>query len=278
MKYKIVSDSSSDLLHLEQAPFASVPLHIIVGSHEFIDDANVDLAEMDEVLASHKGRSGTACPGVNDWLEAFGDAEAVFCVTITSALSGSYNSAVSAKKEYEEQFPGRYVHVIDSLSTGPEMQLIIEKLQELIVAGREPEEISSEITDYMRHTRLLFSLETLTNLANNGRISPAVAKLAGILGIRLVGQASPKGELQMLNKCRGKQCVLSSILRHMQRMGYQGGKVRISHNGNESSAAELAAQIKKLFPSSDIRVDAARALCSFYAERGGILVGLEGSL
>lgn len=275
MKYKIVSDSSSDLLCLEQTPFVSVPLHIIVGSQEFIDDANVDLAKMDEVLSSHKGRSGTACPGVNDWLEAFEDAETVFCVTITSALSGSYNSAVSAKKEYEEQFPGRCVHVIDSLSTGPEMRLIIEKLQELILAGKEPDRIMNEITDYMRHTRLLFSLETLTNLANNGRISPAVAKLAGILGIRLVGQASPQGELQMLNKCRGKQCVLSSILRHMQRMGFRGGKVRISHSFNEGTATELMSQIKKLFPASDIRICATRGLCSYYAERGGILVGLE---
>lgn len=275
MKYKIVSDSSSDLLCLEHTPFASVPLHIIVGSQEFTDDASVDLVKMDAVLSSHKGRSGTACPGVNDWLEAFGDAETVFCVTITSALSGSYNSAVSAKKEYEEQFPERRVHVIDSLSTGPEMLLIIEKLQELILSGKEADEIMNAITDYMQHTHLLFSLETLTNLANNGRISPAVAKLAGILGIRLVGQASPRGELQMLNKCRGKQCVLSSILRHMQRLGYRGGKVRISHNFNEESAAELMSQIKKLFPASDIRICRARALCSYYAERGGLLVGME---
>lgn len=278
MKYKIVSDSSSDLLHLEQTPFASVPLHIIVGSQEFIDDTNVDLEKMEEILSSHKGRSSTACPGINDWLDAFDNAETVFCVTITSALSGSYNSAVSAKKEYEEQFPGRCVHVIDSLSTGPEMVLIIEKLQELILSGQEADDIMKEITDYMRNTHLLFALETLTNLANNGRVSPAVAKLAGILGIRLVGQASPQGELQLLNKCRGKQCVLSNIIRHMQKMGYQGGKVRISHNGNADSAAELMSQIRKLFPASDIRICATRALCSYYAEKGGMLVGVECAL
>ncbi len=275
MNYKIVSDSASDLLALEQATFTSVPLHILVGPEEFIDDAGVDLARMEDVLASHKGRSGTACPGVDDWLQAFGDADAVFCVTITSALSGSYNSAMSAKQQYEEQFPGRQVHVIDSLSAGPEMALIIERLQELILSGATPEIIQREITEYTRHTRLLFSLETLKNLANNGRISPAVAKLAGILGIRVVGQASEQGELQLLNKCRGEQCVLSSLLKYMKEFGYQGGKVRISHNGNEKMAEALAAQIKELFPLSDIRVYGARALCSYYAEKGGLLMGLE---
>ena len=116
MKYKIVSDSAADLLAIDQAPFASVPLHIIIGSREFIDDEAVDLAQMEEALSAHKGRSSTACPGVDDWLRAFGDADAVFCVTITSALSGSYNSAMSARQQYEERYPGRQVHVIDSLS------------------------------------------------------------------------------------------------------------------------------------------------------------------
>ena len=208
MKYKIVSDSAADLLAIDQAPFASVPLHIIIGSREFIDDETVDLAQMEEALSAHKGRSSTACPGVDDWLRAFGDADAVFCVTITSALSG--------RQQYEERYPGRLVHVIDSLSAGPEMVLIVERLQELVLSGATPEIIRTEITDYTRHTRLLFSLETLRNLANNGRVSPAAAKLAGILGIRVVGQASDQGELAMLNKCRGEQCVLSSLLKYMK--------------------------------------------------------------
>lgn len=275
MKYKIVSDSSSDLLSLESVPFASVPLHIIVGSEEFIDDESVDLTRLERTLASHKGRSGTACPGVDDWLRAFGEAEAVFCITITSALSGCYNSALSAKQDYEEKYPGRHVHVIDSLSTGPEMVLIIEKLQELILAEKSVDEIVREITDYTQRTHLLFSLENLTNLANNGRVSPAIAKLAGILGIRVIGQASDQGELQMLNKCRGEQCTLSSILRELKKMDYQGGRIRISHNNNEKTALQLKALIQENFQTTDIRLLPTRALCSFYAEKGGILVGVE---
>ena len=69
--------------------------------------------------------------------------------------------------------------------------------------------------------------------------------------------------------------MLSSLLKYMKELGYQGGKVRISHNGNGKMAAALAAQIRALFPNPDIRIYAARALCSYYAEKGGILVGLE---
>ena len=275
MKYKIVSDSSSDLLSIEKVPFASVPLHILIGAHEFVDDESIDLRLLGEVMASHKGRSGTACPAVGDWLEAFGEAENLFCVTITSALSGSYNSALSAKKCYEELHPERRVHIIDSLSTGPEMALIIEKLQELILSGAEPEEVQGSIDAYTERTRLLFSLETLNNLANNGRVSPAMAKLAGILGIRVLGQASTKGELEMVNKCRGPQSVITSVIKRLRQMGYQGGKIRITHNDNEKTATALMAQIQSAFGTSDIRVYPTRGLCSYYAEKGGMLIGIE---
>ena len=80
------------------------------------------------------GKSSTACPSTQDWTEAFGDAENVFCVTLTSALSGSYNSARVAGEEYMETHPGRKVHVVDTLSAGPELRLVVEKLRELAAA------------------------------------------------------------------------------------------------------------------------------------------------
>lgn len=83
MKYKIIMDSSSNIFDLEQVSFSSVPLKIITDQKEFTDDPNLDLNEMLTYLSAYKGRSGTACPNINEWLEAFGDAEYVFAVTIT---------------------------------------------------------------------------------------------------------------------------------------------------------------------------------------------------
>ena len=100
-KLKIVSDSSSDLLKLDNADFDFSPMKILTDEREFVDDRNLDVNEMATYLENYKGKSRTSCTNPSDWLEAFGDADDIICVTITSALSGSYNSACVAKQIYE---------------------------------------------------------------------------------------------------------------------------------------------------------------------------------
>ena len=100
---------------------------------------------------------------MGDWLDAFGDEERVFCITITSNLSGSYNSAMVAKETYESEHPDKKVFVIDSLSAGPELKLIKEKLEELIAEGKSFEDICSEIMEYKKKTYLVFFLKSLNN-------------------------------------------------------------------------------------------------------------------
>ena len=126
MKFKIVSDSSSNVMALSGVPFSSVPLKIIAGDKEYIDNADLDLAGMIGDLKKHKGKSGSSCPNVQEWLDAFEDAENVFCVTISKNLSGSYNAAVQACGEYMDEHPDRKAYVFDSLSAGPELAMIIE--------------------------------------------------------------------------------------------------------------------------------------------------------
>lgn len=272
---KIVADSSSDVLELESIPFASAPLKIVTSEKEYVDDANLNVEEMVNDLYTYSGKSGSACPGTGDWLDAFGDAPYVFCVTITSNLSGSYNSAMVAKQEYEEAHPDRHVFVIDSLSAGPELALIIDKLQELISEGKTYDEVCEAITEYQKHADLLFMLESLKNLANNGRVSKLVASAAGILGIRLVGKASDEGTLEPLNKVRGEKKALPNLVQMMHKYGYNGGKVRIAHCFNPDAAAKLKEMILAEFANAKVQICSCGALCSFYAEKGGMLVGFE---
>lgn len=152
-KMKIVADSSANLLSLQQVPFASAPLKVIAAQREFVDDSNLNVEEMVAFFDSYKGKSKTSCPNPGDWLEAFGDADDIFCVTITSGLSGSYNAACVAKEMYEAENAGKRVFVIDSLSAGPELALIIEKLQELIATGKSYEEICEAIGQYTQKNR-----------------------------------------------------------------------------------------------------------------------------
>lgn len=272
---KIVADSSSDILELTKVPFESAPLKIITAQKEYVDDANLDVQEMVDDLQKYKGKSSTSCPNTSDWLNSFGDAKYVFCVTITATLSGSYNAAMAAKSRYEEKYPDRRVFVFNSLTAGPEIALIIEKIEELIVDGKDFDEICDQITKYSKKTGLLFMLESLKNLANNGRVSPLVAKMAGLLGIRLVGKASDKGDLEPLNKCRGEIKALETIVQHLKSLGLSKGKVKIAHCFNEIAGKALKEMIQKEFEKVQIELYKCRGLCGFYAEKGGLLVGFE---
>lgn len=272
---KIVADSSANVLELEGFPFAVAPLKVITNDKEFVDDSALDVEDMVTWFDSYKGRSKTSCPNPSDWLDAFGDAEEVFCVTITSGLSGSYNAACIAKQMYEAEHEGRQVYVIDSLSAGPELVLIIEKLQQYIAQDMPFAQICTAIQEYMEQTGLVFMLTSLKNFAANGRVSPAVAKIAGVLGIRIVGRASDQGTLEPMNKCRGESKSLSAILSYMKTSGLRKGKVRIAHCMNEGAAQALNGLIQAEMPEADVQIHTCRALCSFYAEKGGLLVGFE---
>lgn len=272
---KIVADSSADLLTLDGMAFASVPMKIMTNETEYVDDADLDVVRMVDELLNYSGKSSTACPGIGDWLDAFGDAKYVFCVTITSGLSGSYNSAEAARMQYEEEHPDRHVFVIDSLSAGPELKLIIEKLKELIAEGKEFDEICSLIKEYQKHTALIFTLESLKNFANNGRVSPILAKAVGLLNIRIIGKASDVGQLEPLSKPRGEKKALLTMMDFLHNMNYNGAKLRIGHVFNESAALKMKDIVLEKFANANIEIYPLRGLCSFYAENGGILIGFE---
>lgn len=275
MKFKIVADSSANVLRFPGVDFSSVPLKINTEAAEYVDDENLNVEEMVAQIKVTKGRSGTSCPNIHDWLQAFEGADRIFAITITSNLSGSCAAARQAKEEYEDTHPGAKVHVIDTLSTGPEMELIMEKLKQWIEENHTFEKIEEAIYRYMEKTHLLFCLESLTNLARNGRVSTAVAKIAGVLGIRVVGKASDEGTLEQLHKSRGEKKALETIFAEMKSMGFGGGKVRISHCFNPLAAEKLKEHILSVFPNGDVRIGETRGLCSFYAEQGGLLIGFE---
>ena len=272
---KIVADSSANMLTMDSVPFAVAPLKVITDEKEFIDDATLDLDDMAAWFDTYKGRSKTSCPNPSDWLEAFGDADEVYCVTITSGLSGSYGSACVAKQMYEGENEGKRVCVIDSLSAGPELVLILEKLEDYIAEGLPYEEICEKIKAYQQQLELVFMLASLKNFAANGRVSPAVAKIAGVLGIRVIGKASEQGTLEPTDKCRGEEKSLAILLENMKAAGLCKGKVRIAHNQNKPAAEKLKSLIQTAFPQTDVSIHICRGLCSYYAEKGGLLVGFE---
>ena len=261
---KLIADSSSDRPAIAGAEVQYVPLVVSTDHVHFVDDETLDVRQMLDTLSAHRGRSYTACPSVDGWLTAFDGGDEIYAVTITSALSGSYNAAMAARELYLQEHPGAKVAVFDSLSTGPELRLILEKLQELTAQGLPFEQVEAQTREYMHHTRLLFSLQSLHNMAQNGRVSKVAAAAVGVLGIRIVGTASAEGRK-----------ALPELLEHMQKAGYHGGKVRITHVNNPALAGTFLEQLKAAWPGADASIAPSSGLCSYYAEEGAIMVGFE---
>ena len=276
MNFRIVADSSSNVLALDNADYTTVPLKINAAK-EYVDAIGLDVAGMVADLKEFKSKSGTSCPNVGEWLEAFGDAEYVFGVTITKNLSGSYNAAKQAADTYMEEHPGRKVFIFDSLSAGPELMLIVDKILECQAAGDDYDTTIAKVLDYHNHCHTLFCLESMMNLARNGRVSPAAAKIAGILGIRVCGEAQG-GTIVPIHKPRGGKKAIQTLVEMIRERGFQDGNlIRVSHCFAEEQAMELLNALKREFPNLRYILEPTTALCSFYAEEGGLIMGFEGS-
>ena len=277
MSIKIVSDSSSNVFALAGVNYATVPMKVIAGDKEYVDTPALDVRGMVEDLKAYKGKSGSSCPNVQEWLDVFGDGDDILGITISRNLSGNYNSALEAARQYMEEHPGKRVHIFDSLTAGPHQIMAVEKMQEYIEAGCDFDTIVEKVNDYLNRTHILFCLESMHNLARNGRVSPAVAKIAGMLGIRACGDA-PGGVITPVHKPRGEKKATQTLLEMMEERGiYDGALVRIAHCFGEKQANALKELVLAKYPNCRFILEPTGGLCSFYAEAGGLMIGFEGS-
>ena len=279
MTWKIVSDSGCDFQKIKDLAvttnFERVPLTIQVGNEIFTDNAELDIDEMMEKMYATSTASKSACPSPDDYLKSFAGANNIFVVTITGTLSGSNNSAQLAKKLYQEEHPNVNIHVIDSLSAGGEIDLIVHKLNHLIEQGLSFEEVVKAITDYQEKTKLLFVLSKVDNLVKNGRLSKLLGTVVGLLNIRMVGEASSQGTLELLQKARGHKKSLTAAFEELLKAGYAGGEIIIAHRNNTKFCQQFSELVKEKYPKASITIIPTSGLCSFYAEEGGLLMGYE---
>ena len=276
MRYQIVSDSSSNIFTLAGANYTTVPMKIIAGDKEYIDAPGTNVRGMVDDLKAYKGKSGSSCANAQEWLDAFGDADMVFGVTISRNLSGSYNAAEAAAREYAEEHPGARVHIFDTFSAGPEQAMVVEKIAELVGKGLSFEEIVAGVREYQNHTHILFCLECMNNLARNGRVNPAVAKIASVLGIRACGDAQ-NGQIIPTQKPRGQKKATEALVAMIRERGFTNSSwLRIAHCFGETQAQLLVDEVRREFPDARYTIEPTGVLCSFYAEEGGLMIAMEG--
>ena len=275
MRYIIVSDSSSNIFTIPGADYKTVPMKVI-AEKEYLDAPGLDVGGMVQDLKKFKGKSGSSCPNVQEWLDAFEGADGIFCVTISKNLSGSYNSASQAVQTWLEENPGKRAYAFNGLSAGPEQAMLCEKLAQLIAEGHDFDTIVKKAEDYSNHTHIAFRLQSLTNLARNGRVNPAVAKIVGALGIRVMGTAQG-GQIIPIHKIRGDRKAIPVVVEMMKERGfYDGAILRIAHCFGEEPALMLRDAVLAEFPNTKFILEPTTALCSFYAEEGGLMIAFEG--
>ena len=272
---RIVADSLCDLFTVDHEDFRTVPLTIYTDERSFLDDENLNVTEMLNYLEKYKNRSYTSCPSIDAWSEAFDGAKEIIVLTVTSALSGSYNSALIAKQMYQEKNPDVRIEVIDSLSTGAEEVLALNKMVSLIKEGLSFEEIIETMREYIRKSRLFFSFFSIHNLAQNGRVNKTVAAALNVLNISIIGTATEDGKISVTSKARGEKKSLQILVEEMKKAGYSGGKAIITHTENETAANNLKELVLKEYPEADIKIVPTRGLCSYYMERKGVVISCE---
>lgn len=278
-KWKIVVDSGCDLIELETNPetiaFERVPLTLCVGKEVFIDNSELDIDGMMAAMNQSAQATTSSCPSPDAFLQAYHGAENVIAITITGTLSGSHNSARLAKEMLLEENPDVNIHVIDSLSAGGEMDLMVLELERLINQGLTFEGVVEAIETYTNQTGLLFVLAKVDNLVKNGRLNKLVGAVVGLLNIRMVGCASSDGKLELLQKARGQKKAVNALVEELQKAGYKGGKIIIAQRNNAKICQQLTEKLQSLYPSVSITTYPTSGLCSFYAEEEGILLGFE---
>ncbi len=273
MKYQILVDSASDLksdyVKDEKIGFKVIPLTIMAGDQEFVDNDDLDCNKMLEAMHSSK-KSSSACPAPQSFLQEFDNADYTFVVTITSKLSGCYNAAVVAKNDYKE--PDR-VFVIDSKAVSGTEILIVDKLVELINQGLEFEEIKEQIEKYRDERSLYFILQKFDNLVNNGRMS----KIAGLIASKLVIRPiciAHEGEIKMAKKIIGIKNAFSKLVQMIceKAKDFSKQSLIITHCFAEQEANQIKSDLEQKCNFKEIRVLPMRGLCSYYALEKGIIV------
>lgn len=272
---KIITDSAANLnvTTLNGIEYQSVGLTLVCGDKVFLDGADFDQAEFDKFIENSSTEIKSSCPSVESYLAAIGDADEVYIFTISSALSGSYNTAQTAKKMILEEDPNRKIHVFDTKAAGPAERMAAVKASELLNEGVDFSEVVAQVQAYIDHLKLFFSLQSLTNLANNGRINKTVAKLAGVLKINVLGWANEEGKIEQLGKARGAKRAYQSLVDILVKHNLNSKKVVIDHANNEKGALALKDLIQAKYPDCQIEIGICTALCSFYAEKSGLMVG-----
>ncbi|WP_052220861.1 DegV family protein [Clostridium homopropionicum] len=276
MKVKIVADSSCDLsedikksLNIELAP-----LILQLKDKEYVDDDKLDVMGYIKDMEMCEVAPKTSCPSPEEYMKKYQGEDSVFVVTLSSKLSGSYNSAVLAKDLFLDEIGNKFIHVFDSLSASVGETLVALKINELSKKDIEELEIVEIVTKYIHEMKTFFLLESLEHLAKAGRLNPIIAKVANMLSIKPIMGSTKEGTIRLVEKTRGYKKAFGRLL---DIIGEEGESLEqkvlgIAHCNCFERAQKFKEEVLKKYNFQDVFIVEMAGLSSTYADDGGIVI------
>jgi DegV family protein with EDD domain len=257
--------------------YESVPLGIQVDDYHILDDENFNQAEFLKKVAASPNCPKSSCPSPERYMAAYTcDFTNVYVITLSGALSGSYNSAVLAKNLYHEEKGEKNIHVFDSRSaSGGELQIAfwIKQLEE---EGKSFQEVIFNVEELIMKRKTYFVLESLEALRKNGRLSNIKAIVANTLNIKPIMGATLQGSIMQLGQARGiKKALKKMVDITMDEVKDTTGRTLIINHCNCPERAEevLDYYLENAKFKHTYILDT-RGISSLYASDGGIIVTL----
>ena len=279
MSYKIAIDSCGELLNewKDDERIESVPLTLMVGGESIIDDDTFDQKDFLKKVAACLECPKSACPSPERYMKAYEcEADHIYAVTLSSELSGSYNSAVLGKSLFLEDNPGKKIHVFNSRSASGGESLIAMKIVECEEKGLSFEKIIETVDKYIEEMSTFFVLENLETLRKNGRLSRVKALVASALKIKPVMGSTPEGSICQLDQARGMNKAIVKMVEHVGEKGINIHEktVAITYCNCPERAKMLEEAIReRLNPAKIVVMDTA-GVSSMYANDGGVIVAV----
>ena len=277
MSYKIIVDSCCELPEelAGDSRFERIPLGLEVGDYHIQDDENFNQADFLKRVAACASCPKSACPSPERFQEAYKtDAERIYVVTLSSHLSGTYNSAVLGKSLYTEKYGEKQIHVVDSESASCGETQIVLKLMELEEqGGLSFEEIVEQAEAFRSEVRTYFVLDNLETLRKNGRLSGVKALVASTLSIKPI-MAGDKGVIVQKGQGIGMKKALGKMASMIAEEAPDAEKrcLMITHCNARERAEQIRDLILEKAKFKNVVIMDTRGVSTRYANEGGVIV------
>jgi len=279
MVNSIVVDSGCDInkeiIDSEFCSISYILLNLQVEDKVYLDDESLDLDEYLSHMESSAVGVKTSAPSPSLFFEKFKMGDNVFVVTLSSKLSATYQSAVTAKRMYLEEYSKKFIHIFDSLTASIGEGVIALKIAELSQKGLANLEIVEQVNQFMADMRTYFILDKFDNLVKTGRINPYIAKIASFLNVKPICSEF-KGELKMIDKARGYNKAVKNLIEIIRENtpDLENRIIGITHVKCYDKAVFLRDEILRYLKVKDVLIQECRGVTTTYANRGGVVLAL----